>query len=197
MAAAGRAGLVVVRGQGDRVYTQEQRGEDEVVSCYSLTTGEPVWRHRDPARFWESNAGAGPRATPTLHDGRVYTLGGTGILNALDAGTGAVVWSRNAAKDTGAKLPGWGFSGSPLVIGDLVIVAASGPSPPTTSPPASRAGPARSRRRGYSSPQLATIDGVQQVLLLSGAGAVERRSRRRQSALGARLAGRPHRAAGA
>ena len=85
-----------------------------------------MWRHSDAVRFYESNGGAGPRATPALHGGRIYTLGATGIVNALDARTGARIWSRNAATDTGAPTPGWGFAGSPLVHGDVVVVAASG-----------------------------------------------------------------------
>jgi outer membrane protein assembly factor BamB len=158
--------------RGDLVYTQEQRGEEEVVACYRLTTGQPVWRHRDRARFWESNAGAGPRATPMLHDGRVYTLGGTGIVNALDAGTGAVVWSRNAASDTGDKVPMWGISGSPLVVDDLVVIAASGSliayDRATGQPRWTRPGGGDSD--SYSSPQLVTIDGVRHVALVNAKG---------------------------
>lgn len=157
---------------GDLFYTQEQRGDDEVVACYKATTGQPVWSHHDKARFFESNGGAGPRATPTLSNGRVYSFGATGILNALDAASGAVVWSRNVATEIGTKTPFWGFSGSPLVIGDTVIVAASGQLAAYDAATGNRRwlGPATSG--SYSSPQPATIDGVAQVLLRSDSGLI-------------------------
>jgi outer membrane protein assembly factor BamB len=156
---------------GGLIYTQEQRGDDEIVACYSLATGEPVWMHRDAARFWESNGGAGPRGTPTLDNGRVYALGATGLLNALDARTGAVIWSRNAAADTGAELPGWGFSSSPIVLDDMVIVATAGrlAAYDLAAGRPRWLGPARGG--GYSSPQPVTIDGVRQVVLMSTKGA--------------------------
>lgn len=158
--------------QGDLLYTQEQRGEDELVACYRVSTGAPVWRHRDPVRFWESNGGAGPRGTPTLSGGRLYAFGATGILNALDARSGAVIWSRNVASDTGRQVPDWGFSSSPMVLDDVVIVAASGSLAgyDVATGKTRWIGP---RQLGsYSSPHRATIDGVTQVLLLSGSGAI-------------------------
>jgi outer membrane protein assembly factor BamB len=155
---------------GDLLYTQEQRGEREIVACYRVSTGEPVWRHSDPVRFYESNGGAGPRATPTLANGRVYAFGATGILNALDAGNGNVLWSHNVATEVDRKVPMWGFSSSPLVIDDVVIVAASG----TLAAYDTETGKQRwvgPRLLGsYSSPHRATIDGVTQVLLMSGSG---------------------------
>jgi len=155
---------------GDLLYTQEQRGPDEVVSCYRVSTGEPVWAHRDTARFWESNGGPGPRGTPTLSDGRVYTFGATGIVNVLHARDGTVVWSRNAAADTGMKTPQWGFASSPLVTGGLVIVATAGQLIAYDRATGAQrwCGPARGV--SYSSPQLVTLDGVPQVLLLSEPG---------------------------
>jgi outer membrane protein assembly factor BamB len=155
--------------QGELVYTQEQRGEEELVSCYKLHTGEPVWRHGDAIRHWDSEGGPGPRATPTISDGRVYSFGGTGRLNALDAGSGAVVWSHDAAADAHVETPGWGFAGSPLVVGDVVIVAVSGRLAAYDLASGERRWLGPEGGGGYSSPHLATIDGVPQVLLLRGA----------------------------
>lgn len=157
---------------GALIFTQEQRGEHEVVACYDAISGEPVWAHRDAARFYESNGGAGPRGTPTYSGGRVYALGATGILNVLEAHDGAVVWTRNAAADTGTKVPGWGFAASPLVVGDVVVVATAG----TLAAYDIQTGEPRwfgpKGGGGYSSPHLLTIEGVTQVVLLCAAGAV-------------------------
>jgi hypothetical protein len=159
---------------GSRLFTQEQRGEQEAVVCYDAATGKELWIHEDPARFWEPVSGAGPRATPTFADGRLYTLGATGILNCLDAASGRPRWSRNVAADAGAKLPMWGLSGSPLVVEGLAIVYAGGDGEKNllayhveTGSPAwtAAAGPS-----SYSSPQLATLAGTRQCLMLTDHG---------------------------
>jgi outer membrane protein assembly factor BamB len=158
--------------QGDLIYTQEQRGEDEIVSCYRLSTGEPVWRHREGVRFWESNGGAGPRSTPSLHNGRVYAFGATGLLNALDATSGKQLWIRNVAEDANRVVPDWGFSSSPLIVNDLVVVAAAG----TLVAYDLASGDLRWKgpRYGgsYSSPHLLSLDGVDQIVLLGGPGVI-------------------------
>jgi outer membrane protein assembly factor BamB len=157
--------------QGDLIYTQEQRGDDEVVACYSRSSGKPVWLHRDAARFWESNAGAGPRGTPTLSHGRVYAFGATGIVNVLDAVSGKLLWSHNAATDLGVKVPVWGFASSPVVTDGVVIVAPSGGLIAYDAHSGAKRWSQPSRGGSYSSPHLMTVEGIPQVLLLSGFGA--------------------------
>lgn len=158
---------------GDYFFTQEQRGDAEVVACYELETGESVWLNQVAARF-NDPMGSGPRGTPEYHEGKLYTQGATGIIMALDASTGETLWSRNVMDDTGAKLPTWGFSSSPLLAAGNVIVYTGGADnkgviayKASTGEIAWTSG---SGSHGYSSGQLAVIDGVEQILMSSNYG---------------------------
>lgn len=116
----GWSGFAVV---GRRAITQEQREEQECVTCYDIATGALLWSHADRALFEEGMGGGGPRATPTVDAARglVFTLGGTGLLNCLDLKTGAVKWMRDILKETASPSPKWGKSSSPLLVGNLVV----------------------------------------------------------------------------
>ena len=126
---AGWSAFAVV---GKYAVTQEQRGEHELVSCYRVETGEPVWVHADVARFDPADvAGSlgdvGPRGHRRFTRDRIFTQGGTGIVNCLDARTGNVLWSHDTAEKFGSAVALWGKSGSPLVVDDMVIVSVGGP----------------------------------------------------------------------
>src|ERR671938_238879 len=81
----------------------------------TLYTNWMAWTHSDSAHYFTTMGGDGPRATPTIAGGRVYTFGATGILNCLELAGGNVVWTKNLAHEHSAPLPSWGFAGSPLI----------------------------------------------------------------------------------
>jgi outer membrane protein assembly factor BamB len=170
---AGWGGFVIV---GDYAVTQEQRGDYECVTCLRVSDGSLMWRHRDRARFRSVQGGVGPRATPTIHEGRVYTVGATGILNCLDGSTGEAIWSINILDDNGAKNNEHGVAASPLIYGDLVMVCPTGKGGPSLVAYDRRTGERiwakGTQQASYSSPTLAEIDGVDQVLLFTSAGIV-------------------------
>jgi outer membrane protein assembly factor BamB len=158
---------------GDYLFTQEQRGEEELVVCYRAATGDEVWTNAVANRY-ENNMGHGPRATPTFHEGKLYTMGPSGVLQCLDASTGKTVWKRDLTADVGASVPGWGFASSPLVVDDRVIVFAGAGDGKGVAAYDRASGDlawsAGSGRSGYCSGQFARIAGVPQVLFTSGFG---------------------------
>ncbi len=178
---AGWSGIAVV---GNYAVTQEQRGDEELVSCYRVDNGELVWAHGDqtrfdPADFQGSLGGIGPRATPTIHDGRILTQGGTGIVNCLDARTGDVIWSHDTHAETGADNLVWGQAGSPLVVGDLVIVNVGAPNDAAARESYDSSlvaydletgklrWAAGNRQASYASPVLATLAGERQIVMVN------------------------------
>ncbi|HEX4072300.1 MAG TPA: PQQ-binding-like beta-propeller repeat protein [Planctomycetaceae bacterium] len=159
---------------GNRIFTQEQRGPQEVVVCYDAKTGAERWVHASPARFAETMGGVGPRATPTLAGDRLYALGATGLLDCLDPLTGALKWERDLKQDARPTPPMWGFASSPLVVGDRVVVHAGGPNDKGVVAYDTQTGKlcwsAPAGDHSYSSPQLATVAGREVILMLDNAG---------------------------
>ncbi|HEX4955140.1 MAG TPA: PQQ-binding-like beta-propeller repeat protein [Thermoanaerobaculia bacterium] len=162
---AGWAGFAVV---GGRAFTIEQHGEEEVATAYDLATGVRLWSHADRARYETTIGGLGPRSTPTVAEGRLFVMGATGRLRALDAASGRLLWLRDTLADNGAENPEWGKSVSPLVVDGRVVVGAGGPA--GRSVVAYDAGTGEPAWAGgddgpsFSSPIVATLAGVRQVV---------------------------------
>jgi outer membrane protein assembly factor BamB len=177
----GYAGISVV---GPSAVTIEQVGKDEAVVCYDADTGKERWNYTYPALFKEAMGGDGPRTNPTIVDGDVYTLGATGHLARLDGANGKPRWTADILG--GRKNVYWGQSGSPLVHEKHVIVCpgrnrdmgktaeqepGEGPSVVAYDRETGKvAWQAGDHQAGYSSPQLATIAGVPQVLVFDAEG---------------------------
>ncbi|MFM7056856.1 MAG: PQQ-binding-like beta-propeller repeat protein [Planctomycetota bacterium] len=111
---------------GGRLFTQEQRREEECITCYSADSGALIWSHASSSRFTEVVSGAGPRSTPAVEGGRVFALGGRGLLTCLNAADGSPIWQKDMTQAVGARVPMWGFSGSPLVVDGRVVVHVDG-----------------------------------------------------------------------
>ncbi len=116
----GWSGFVVADGLA---LTQEQRGEDELITAYTLVAGDPVWAHTNRTRFREWQGGDGPRATPTIVSNRAYAYGATGILDCLEFATGRLLWSVDVLATNHLDNLTWGKSSSPLVADGRVIVS--------------------------------------------------------------------------
>ena len=174
---AGWSAFSVVNGHA---VTMEQRGDREMTTCYDLETGRLEWANSSFTRFETTMAGTGPRSTPTIDQGKVFSLGANGRFVCLDGATGRCLWEKNLRKEVGttdeddAEAVVHGRAGSPLVVGDLVVVPGGGPIHGEkfsllayrrqTGELAWKGG---NRQISYSSPMITTLGGVEQILIVN------------------------------
>lgn len=114
----------------DRVWVHARQGEEEVVSCLRLSSGQPLWSQRYASPFRQDDSalahGRGPYSTPAFHGGRLFTFSVTSMLSAWDAGTGRLLWQKSSSKEFQPGYPYFGEAASPLVAGDLCFVHLGG-----------------------------------------------------------------------
>ncbi len=155
-------------------FTIEQRREQEAVTAYEVTTGREMWAHSYSAHFNEWMGGEGPRATPTWHEGRIYSLGGTGQFCCLEAATGKLLWQHDLFAENGSTNLYFGMGASPLIVDDKVFVLAGEPQRRDArmliaydKATGSLAWKVLESKAAYASPMLVTLAGERQVLVHS------------------------------
>ncbi|MEX1039800.1 MAG: PQQ-binding-like beta-propeller repeat protein [Pirellulaceae bacterium] len=179
---AGWSGFSVV---GGLAFTMEQRGPEERVTCYRAADGQPVWSHATETRHETTMGFVGPRCTPLIHQSKVYTQGGTGVVLCLSATTGEEIWKHdllelmNLSAAQEANQIAWGRAGSPLLYAledrDLIVLPAGGPTGATVSLVAFDAESGEVVWKGgdqqisYVSPSVARIEGQDQIISVNEA----------------------------
>jgi outer membrane protein assembly factor BamB len=177
----------------DRIYITGAPASEELLFCLDANSGKKLWTTPIGPKFdFESNRqwGSGPRSTPSVSDGRVYALGGGGVLICADAGSGKVIWKKEMMKDLAGEVNpigggigtkpdepkvGWGYTWSPLVDGNQLICYPGGPKGSLAALD-TKTGAVIWRSEGlverasYSSPIVAEIEGVRQYVVLHNAG---------------------------
>jgi outer membrane protein assembly factor BamB len=167
----GYSSLAIAAG---RIYTQGQRGAQELVMALDVKTGARLWETATGQSFRESR-GNGPRGTPTIDGDRAYAMAADGLLACLEAATGKVIWSQNVVQKYGGSVIPWGMSESPLVDGDRVIVMPGGRGASLVSLnklDGTLQWKSGSDEAGYSSALVAEVGGVRQVVALTGQAAI-------------------------
>lgn len=164
---AGFSGVAVV---GERLYTLYADGGSEYLACLEAATGKEVWRHK-VGPFFEFHAGSGPRATPAVDEGVVYALGARGNLHAVAAADGARRWEVDLKERFGTEQPLYGFSASPLIDGDLLLLEAGGGEGDALAALDKKTGEtlwtAHSGGAGYSSPIAVDVEGRRQYVFVT------------------------------
>ncbi|HSF39154.1 MAG TPA: PQQ-binding-like beta-propeller repeat protein [Thermoanaerobaculia bacterium] len=166
----GYSGVSVASG---RLYTQDSDEKTEFVLALDAATGKEIWRVPIGDKLVDP-MGNGPRGTPTVDGGTIYALGSMGRLAALQAADGGTIWTVELVQAFGAKRPTWGYSGSPLIDGDLLVLEVGGTEKRGIVAFEKATGKVRwGAKEGdaaYSTPVLMTIGGIRQYVTSRRAG---------------------------
>jgi len=167
----GWAGPVVA---GGKLICFHRIDDEEVITCLDPATGNELWTFKYPARYRDQfGFDNGPRATPTIADGKIFTLGANGDLHALDLAKGNKLWARNIVTDYKASKGFFGVACSPLFVGGKLLVNVGGKGAGVVAfDPANgnELWKATDDEASYSSPTAADIHGKPAAIFLTRAG---------------------------
>ncbi len=160
-----------VESQG-RIYVFARQGEDEVLLCLDAVTGKELWRSGQSISYEMNPAatghGKGPKSTPIVSNGTVYTFGITGVLSAHDARTGKLKWRREFSKEYPNTSPLYGTAMSPLVDNGLLIAHVGGHDKGALTAFDAETGVIKWSNDiegpAYASPIIVTLAGVRQIV---------------------------------
>ena len=164
----GYSGISIVDG---RIYTMHSEGEDEFAVCLDASDGAEIWRSRTDDNY-QSGEGSGPRSTPAVDGEAVYVLSAKGKLYCLDASNGEKVWGHDFVTEFESGMPGFGFSTSPIIEGDSLLIEAGGKNGKSIVAFDKGTGAilwtSHTDGAGYSSPIVIDSNGVRQAIFLTG-----------------------------
>lgn len=174
---------------GGRAYTMGHAEERDTVFCFDAATGKAIWQYSYPADLGDKFFDGGTTGTPAYDPGigsaetnRLYSLSRWGDLFCFEALTGRILWSKNLQKENGMRVPGWGFSGAPVVKGKLLLLNAGDAGMALEKETGKIIWQSANKDCGYSTPLPVSANGRELVILGSGQSYVAVETRTGQEA---------------
>ncbi len=158
-----------------RLYTVGHEDKKDTVFCFDAASGKKIWETTYPAELLATQYEGGPAATPTLDGNQLFVYSREGVLRAMDASTGKVLWDADVVKTLGGRPPRWSYSCSPLIDGNLVVVDVGGRNASTVAFDKANGKvvwKSGSSEAGYSSPIPMKVGGKERIAMFNEFGLV-------------------------